>query len=511
MVCSIDHLASSTGVAVLRRGGSAADAAIAANAVLTVTAPDMCGMGGDLFALVHDGSATPATLNASGRIGSGADAAGLRAEGHRRPPHHGDVRSAPVPGCVDGWLALHARFGRLPLADLLAPAQAYAVEGFAASPRLASLAPLVAEADWTSRGPGAVPTRRGRVRRPDAARALAAVVAQGRDGFYGGEFGEALLALGGGLYDPADLEAPLADWVEPLSAEVFAHRLWTVPPNSQGYLTLAGALVAEAVGLPEDEGVEWAHLLIESAIAAAHDRPAVLHEDADGEALLAQDRLAPRAAALSRTGTAGLGAPADQGDTMYLCAIDRDRLGVSLIQSNAAAFGSRLVVPGTGIFLHNRAVSCSLAPGHPAEYRPGIRPPHTLAPLLVTRPNGSLRAVLGTMGGDSQPQVLLQLLARWLHHGRSPGRAVGAPRWVLGRHRGEGFDTWTDPSPLEVRLERDAADDWARGLTALGHRVVLRDELDLGMGHAHLLEVQDDGLLAGSSDPRASTGAAQGY
>src|SRR5687768_4419317 len=142
MVCSVDHLASSAGVDVLRAGGSAVDAAVAASAVLAVTCPHLCGMGGDLFALVHQpGEPAPAALNASGRAGSGADPERLRAEGHATMPFHGDLRSAPVPGCVDGWLALHERFGRLPLADVLHAAVGYAAEGFPASPLLAAVQP----------------------------------------------------------------------------------------------------------------------------------------------------------------------------------------------------------------------------------------------------------------------------------------------------------------------------------------------------------------------------------
>src|SRR3954469_3719831 len=145
MVCAVDHLAAQAGLAMLRAGGSAADAAVATSAVLAVTTQHMCGMGGDLFALVHQpGAAEPAVLNASGRAGSGADPDRLRADGHAFMPPSGDIRTVPVPGCVDGWLALHERFGRLPLADVLAPARTYAADGFAASPFLAWTASMVA-------------------------------------------------------------------------------------------------------------------------------------------------------------------------------------------------------------------------------------------------------------------------------------------------------------------------------------------------------------------------------
>src|SRR4051812_12741213 len=205
MVCAVDHLAAQSGLAMVRAGGTATDAAVATSAVLAVTTQHMCGMGGDLFALVHDAAAPgpPAVLNASGRAGSGADPDRLRAEGHTQMPFRGDIRSVPVPGCVDGWLALHERHGRLPLADVLAPARSYAAEGFAASPLLAASTALIADVEGADDFVGGGRLRGGDiVRRPGVARGLDAIVAEGRDGWYGGEFGEGLLALGGGEYSP---------------------------------------------------------------------------------------------------------------------------------------------------------------------------------------------------------------------------------------------------------------------------------------------------------------------
>src|SRR5213082_2848483 len=197
MVCAVDHLAAQAGLGMLRAGGSAADAAVATSAVLAVTTQHMCGMGGDLFALVHSpGGTEPVALNASGRAGSGADPDRLRAEGHTEMPLFGDIRAVPVPGCVDGWLALHERFGRLDLATVLEPARSYAEGGFPASPTLAAMAPTVANlpeaSDYTSHGR----LRSGTiVQRPGVARTLAAIASEGRRAFYEGEFGAGLLAL----------------------------------------------------------------------------------------------------------------------------------------------------------------------------------------------------------------------------------------------------------------------------------------------------------------------------
>lgn len=510
MVCSVDHLASSAGVALLRAGGSAVDAAVAASAVLAVTTPHMCGMGGDLWALVHDGTGPPAALDASGHAGSGADPERLRAEGHRTMPFEGDVRSVPVPGCVDGWVALHERFGRLPLADVLQPAIGLARDGFPASPLLAALLPLIAHvrgADDLVRDP---PLSTGDcVTRPGVARALEAIAGQGRDGFYRGEFGDGLLALGDGEYAPDDLARTHADWVEPLAVEAWGHRVWGLPPASQGYVTLSAAAIASELDLPPFDDPGRPHLLVEAIVHASHDRPRVLHERADGWALLEPARLAARRAAIDPARASRLGAPAGAGDTIYLCAADDGGQAVSLIQSNASAFGVGLAVGDTGILLHNRGIGFSLEPGHPAEYGPGRRPPSTLAPVSVTRGDGSCRAVLGTMGGDAQPAVVLQLLVRLLHDGQPPGPVVASPRWVLGRRGAGGFDTWTSDAALEVVLERDAPAAWAEGLRARGHEVRLIDPLDTAVGHAHALEVGD--LLAGAADPRAVVGAAAGW
>ena len=508
MVCAVDHLAAQAGVAILRAGGTAADAAVATSAVLAVTTQHMCGMGGDLFALVHSGEAQPAALNASGRSGSGADPGRLRDEGHTAMPPFGDIRAVPVPGCVDGWLALHGRFGRLPLADVLEPARAYATDGFPASPILAVVAPNVAR--LPGGGDFAAATHAGAiVRRPGVARALEAVISDGRAGFYGGEFGKGLLDLGKGEYDAADLEHDNADWVTPLSVDVWGRRVWTVPPNSQGYLTLAGAWIAAGLPLPADaDDGRWAHLTVEAARFAAYDRLDVLHAKADGAALLTPQRLQPRRDAISADQRATLGDSYRSGGTIFLCAVDRDRMGVSLIQSNAAGFGANIAEPDTGIFLQNRGIGFSLQAGHPAEYGPRRRPPHTLSPALVTEPTGELDMVIGTMGGDTQPQILLQLLARILAGNESIGDAVAAPRWALASAAGGGFDTWAAGGEVQVQLEPGAPDNWATSLRERGHDV--SPAHGGNYGHAHAIRVDGD-HLEGASDPRALSGEAASY
>jgi gamma-glutamyltranspeptidase / glutathione hydrolase len=508
LVASADQLATQAGLRALVLGGNAVDAAIAANAAIAVTAPHLCGLGGDLFALVHrDGEVF--ALNSTGRAGAGADAAALRSEGHSEMPFRHDIRTVTVPGAVDGWMALHERFGTVPLQVLLEPAIDLATNGFPASPLLVGAAARADEGatenlaeliNQLSR-PGA------RVHRLGAARALADIAAGGRAAFYQGEFGKGLMELGAGLYSDDDLARPTSEWVTPLRVNAFGVDLWTTPPNSQGYLTLGAAELACHLDLPADPNdVEFAHLLIEAATAAGFDRPDVLSDTADGNALLLS--IAGRLGMIDTERASNRWAPGHDGDTTYLCTVDGKGMGVSLIQSNASGFGSGLAEPNTGINLHNRGLGFNLRDGHAAEFQPGHRPPHTLCPVIATE-SGVLRAVLGTMGGDAQPQILLQLATRLFHYAQTPAAAVYAPRWALQGPL-TGFDTWTSGEAPTVTVEGHAPEDWLSGLAARGHKVAARPAYDSGFGHAHAIVIDHDGFRAGAADPRTMVGTAAG-
>jgi gamma-glutamyltranspeptidase/glutathione hydrolase len=493
IVCTVDNLAAQAGVEILRSGGSAVDAAIAAGAVLAVTQQHQCGLGGDLLALVHcPGDESPSALYAGGRAGSGADPQRLRAAGYEHMPADRDRACAPVPGCVDGWLALHERFGRLPLEVLLAPARSHASSGFSASQAVADAARLLAGVahadDFIAGGPLAAGQI---VRRPGVARALEAIAREGRRGFYEGEFGEALLESGNGEYTAADLVRVQADWVAPLGIDAFGQRLWSLPPSSQGYLLLRSAAIASGLQLPEPEHPDWAHLLIESSREAAADRDATWHEASDGQALIAPEGIAAMRARI--TSRAGVGRPAAvPGGTVSLCVVDRDRMAVSMLQSNFASWGSLRFVAGVGVALHNRGSCFSLTPGHPAAYGPGRRPPHTLAPALLTDSEGSLEATLATRGGHIQPQILLQLLARLYAGSETPAHAMAAGRWAH--------------SPEGVLLEGQAPASWFDGLSTRGHGVQRRPPFQDEFGHAQLIVSAGDHLAA-ASDPRSPTWA----
>ncbi len=507
VVAAADQLATQAGMFAFARGGNAVDAAIAANAAIAVTGPHLCGMGGDLFAIVSTPGGDLVGLNASGRAGSGADPAALRDEGFTVMPFRGDLRSVTVPGCVDGWMALHERFGLLDLDVILTPAIRLAAGGFPAGPLLALVVTFLDDggrrelhelADQAVR-PGAV------VRRPGVALTLQAIARGGRAAFYGGAFGEGLVHRGAGLFSEADLEHNQADWVDVLSVEVFGAELCSLPPNSQGYLTLGTTRLAADAGLPTDpDEALWAHLLIEAATAASYDRPARLHERADGDALVAE--VIQRGELLDLAGASRRKFATSEGDTTYLCTADADGWAVSLIQSNASGFGACLVEPTTSINLQNRGLGFSLVEGHPAELAAGRRPPHTLCPALVRR-DGRVAAVLGTMGGDAQPQILAQLVARLFHAEQPLATAVAAPRWAL-RGPETGFDTWTTSSTPTVVVEDGASTAWIEGLRSRGHDVAEARPFDGAAGHANAIVIEPNGTFCAAADPRALIGAA---
>ena len=349
---------------------------------MAVTSPHLCGMGGDLLAMVFPPAGEPVALSAIGRAGSGVDAHQLRAEGHRVMPLRKDLRTVPVPGAVDGWLALHSRWGRLPLAAVFAPAIELAEEGFVASIMLTLASHLVYHVagaqELCPSGPLGLEEH---VRLPSTARTLRAIVREGRQGFYQGGFGQALIEMGQGIFTAEDFAQSLARWDQPLRLRVWGHDLWTMPPPSQGYLTLGSAWIAEHCGIgPDAADPLWAHLVVEASRAAGHDRPAVLYDGADGPALLDEDRLAraaaridPERAAPSDVGPAAVPAGdaaaiprMGEGDTTHLCAVDADGLGISLTQSNALDLGrtSSSARPGS---------SCTTAASGSPWY-PGTQP-----------------------------------------------------------------------------------------------------------------------------------------
>lgn len=418
-VASPHYLASAVGLGVLTAGGNAADAAIAMNLALAVVYPHMCGLGGDLIAMVWNDSEL-AGLNSTGRLPAAAQPqTKVRSRG---------VESATVPGCVAGLRALHQRFASRSLAELAAPAIRYAREGVPRAPGLARI--TTAMRPLLERDPEAarIFLAEDPLVQEDIARTL-----EHLDDFYE-TVGDAAPAP----FSRDDFTSHEAEWVEPMRTHWRGLEVCEMPPNSRGHLALAALDRLEPLDSLTPDEAEW-HLRLIRAF-----------DDHDGR----------------------------DGDTIYLCARDERGTAVSLSESLSAAFGSGVVIPGTGVLLHNRAEYF-----RPHDYIGGAKPVHTLAPAMALQ-HGQPRLVIGTMGGPAQIQFHLQLLARIFVMGEDIGDAIAAPRWRFG----------------EGGLIAEA------GLPDIGAAPMPYPD---SAGHAHAILVEP-GCLVAVADPR-SDGAALGY
>ncbi len=491
------YLATNAGAAVLRDGGNAMDAAIAANLVLGVVAPYTCGIGGDCFAIVWDG--TLHGYNGSGRAPAAATREAVLAR-HPAMPRHGPV-PVTVPGAVDAWFALLERFGSRPFAALAEPAIAYARSGFpltaTGARRIRAGQPLdPGWGEWDEIYGRAAPGVR--LIQPGLARTLETVAAGGAPAFYDGAIGAAVaghVRRLGGFLDTGDLADHAGEWVEPLEGRYRDLVVAELPPNSQGSAALLALHLLDQAGPLPADGPERHDRLIKAVTVALAERDRHLTDPAHmrvAPGLLADPDHAKAVAASPTTGRSG----AADGDTAYLCAVDGDGLCVSLIQSNFNGFGSGVTVPGLGINLHNRGAYFSLDPGHVNVLAPGKRTLHTLMPALALR-NGRPWLVFGTMGADGQLQTQVQLLARLVDDGADPAAALDAPRWVV------------DPGDHCLRIENRFPDGWLEGLRRGGHRLEALGPYEDPMGHAQVIRIDPDGLTA-ASDPRCE-GLAAGF
>jgi len=509
IVVSPHYLASAAGIEIIGAGGNAVDAAIAVDAVLGVVAPDTCGPGGDLFALIHQpGVEEPTALNASGMAGSGITAEEMRDLGLGAIPYRSPW-SITVPGCVDGWEALVERYANLPLADLLSPAITLAREGFPVSLELAasltSLTTMISsQPSAGSLYPNGQPAEFGTIiTRQDLADTLEAIATSGRDSFYMGAPGAGITEATGGAVTPDDLAVTQCGWVDPASLDIFGRTGWTIGTNTQGYITLATLWIFEHLDPPTDPNDPlFHHLLIEAYRSVAWERSMYVTDPRtaplSSTELLDTDRLARRASTIDRT-RAGRWPMPDRapGGTAYMTVKDGNGMGVSFIQSNFAGIGSGLSAGATGVFLHNRGAGFNLIPGHPNEYQPGRRPMHTLSPTLWTS-GGSLDLLLGTRGGDQQPQFLAQYAAHHFHAGECTDDSQMAPRWSM-----EQPEPGTDSA---LRIEPRFSPTTRSTLEALGHTVTDADSWEPGWGPISAIDV--GGEMKGSADPRISTSAA---
>ena len=489
-------------------GGNAVDAAIAATATQGVVAPETCGIGGDLFALVHRrGWDMPRALNASGRAGSNADPEPVRNLGSI-PRNH--MLSVTAPGCVDGWAVLSSELGRLPLSECLAPAVEYAAEGFEVSTEQARAfleqkslyAGQPAIRDFYPEG---TPVARGDlVKRRALAATLEAVGEDGREAFYLGAPGRDIVEELGNLITRDDLARPHAEWVTPISCVVGDMAAWTIPPNSQGYLGPATLAVFEMLGPPSDPSDPvWWHLLIEAFRSLAWERDDLVadpdHAPLPAHLLLDRDRLARAAATVDR-GRTGVW-PTKMGSessTAYMCIVDTEGMAVSVIQSNFEGTGSTFGAGRSGFLLHNRGSGFSLTPGHPNELQPGKRPLHTLSPTLWTR-NREPKWVIGSRGGAVQPQLVAQVAARAVLAGQTIEEAQNAPRWVV-----RDFGPFSEGRLL---VEPGVAVATLADLRARGHNIEEMGERQPGWGPVSMIHI-DGEARSTSPDPRVDTTSA---
>jgi gamma-glutamyltranspeptidase/glutathione hydrolase len=493
---------------MMRAGGNAVDAAVAANAVLGVAAPETCGVGGDLFALVFSpGASIPAALNSSGRAGSGASPEAFQIAGMTSLPQF-DVQTVTVPGCVDGWEALLARFGSITMAEAVAPAIRLAETGFPVSAELAlslaTRAPALAADDGAADlYPEGRPPELGRmIRRPQLVDTLRQIVEGGRTAFYEGGPGKAITTATEGNIMSADLERVQAEWVEPLGKPLFGMTGWTIPPNSQGYLTLACCRIAEMLGVDRSmTDASW-HTQIEAYRALAAERDDLVSDPGSApvppDYLLDDKRLAELAGSINPERAARWPGVNDRGtDTAYMCTLDRSGMGVSLIQSNFMGLGSNRAA--AGFILHNRGAGFDLRLEHPNLLAPGKRPLHTLSPTLWTRPGG-LALLLGTRGGHQQPQLLLQMAVHLLVSGHPAESAQALPRWALD-HFGPGSDS-------SVKVEPATPVQLVEGLRRRGHEVEVLGLPQRGWGPVAAIRIDEGGGVTAAADPRSDTASA---
>jgi gamma-glutamyltranspeptidase/glutathione hydrolase len=502
VIATSHPLASQAGMAMLIRGGNAVDAAVAAAMALTVVEPTGCGIGSDAFAIVWDGTELHG-LNSSGR--SPAAWTPARFAGRDAMPQLG-WDSVTVPGAVAAWTKLAHRFGRLPLAEVAAPAIRFAREGFAVTPIIAKLWRRAAGVLGGQPGfaecflPNGRAPRAGEVFRSEAhARTLESIAETAGESFYRGDLARAMVADArrhGGAMTLEDLAAHSADWVGTLSqayADAVVHEL---PPNGQGIATLIGLGILETLvtGAHGVDDPDMVHLAIEATKLAMADVEAYVADPGtmtvSAASLLDPAYLTGRARLIdpARAGDPGHGAPGP-GGTVCLSAADRSGMMVSFIQSNYMGFGSGVVVPGAGISLQNRGAGFSLRPGHANEVGPRKRPFHTIIPGFAMNRDGSPLMAFGLMGGLMQAQGHLQLAIRILAHGQNPQAAADAPRWrVLS-----GRKVAAEPG-MNARL--------VEALKARGHEIVVeRPDALFAFGGAQIVLRGEEGYMAGS-DPR---------
>ncbi len=513
MCATSHHLAAQAGVDVMKKGGNAFDAAIAAASCLTVLEPQSNGIGSDAFAIIwHKGKLYG--LNSSGFMGKSFSLEAMRRKGHEKMPIYG-FGSVTVPGAPAAWAAVNQRFGRLPLTDVLAPAIGYAENGQACTQGLHDMMTLFSGRlkDQLSGAPecqawfdcfmpeGRVPEVGEIYRNPDQAATLREIAETNAESFYRGRLAEQIDAYSnkfGGWIHKEDLEAFHPEWVDPVSVNYRGYDVWELPPNGQGIVALMALNILRNFE-PSRDDVASFHREIEALKLAFADGQRYIADPRNMEVSV-QDLLSP-AYGVDRARLIGdrailptCGKPTASG-TVYMCAADGEGNMISFIQSNFRGFGSGVVIPGTGIGLQNRGLGFSLDPASPNCAAPGRRPYHTIIPGFLTRGKEAV-GPFGVMGGFMQPQGHLQVMLDYIDKGLNPQACLDAPRWQ-----------WTEGK--KVSFEPAFPEYIIDALKARGHEIAI--ELNPGsFGRGQIIFNTGKGTLMGATEPRCE-GAVQAW
>ena len=524
MVCTSHPLASQIGLDILKQGGNAIDAAIAANAALGLMEPTGCGVGGDLFAIVWDVKTQKLYgLNGSGRSPKSMTLDTLKALGLEKIPAYGPL-PVSVPGAVDGWTSLHNKFGSMPLKKILAPAIEYAEEGFPVTEligyylgsidRFSRMGyPNISETYFDPNG-GQRPKNGDRYRNPALADTYRAIAKNGREGFYEGEVAQTITEFikeQGGFLSLEDLSAHHSQWVEPVSVNYRGYDVWELPPNGQGIAALQLLNILENKDFSD---VRWGseehlHLFTEAKKRVFEDR-AKYYADMDMaevpvEALLSKEYAAENFNELKPYASSYDAGEISAGETIYLTVADKEGNMISLIQSNYRGMGSGMVPPGLGFMLQDRGELFRLEEGYNNTYEPGKRPFHTIIPAFITKDGAPLMS-FGVMGGDFQPQGHAQIVMNMVDYNMNVQMAGDAPRWD---HSG-GSSPVTGPSTDkgEVHVESGIPYETVRGLMGRGHKVGFAR--GIYGGYQAIYRDPKTGFYHGASESRKD-GQAVGY
>jgi len=515
MVATSQPLAAQAGLEILNQGGTAADAAIATAAALNVTEPTSTGIGGDCFALYFEASTRNVTaLNGSGRAPAGLSLNLLQKQGFDEtlPPFH--AHTITVPGACAAWCDLHTRHGKLPLADVLAPAIHLAEDGFPVAPITAYFWALGASRQLSTALGGEELTIDGRAphpgeifRNPGLAHTLREVAEGGANAFYQGQIATAIAEAvqdAGGVLSEEDLTNHCSTWDEPISTTYRDYRIWECPPNGQGLTALLALNIMEGYDLAKIAplSTKRLHLIIEALRLAFADTRWYIADPVFSplplEELLSKSYAAERRGLINpqqATLDQRYGTPVADSDTVYLTAVDEYGNACSFINSNYMGFGTGIVPKGWGFTLQNRGHGFSLDPTHPNALAPGKRPYHTIIPGLATHEDGSLLASFGVMGGFMQPQGHLQVLQALIDDDLDPQAALDRPRICIVGGNPEG----------NVALEEGIPSRILANLTKMGHHVEkIRGYERALFGRGQIILVDPEyGVLWGGSDPRA--------